>query len=186
MSMPKFPSSICFILQQIQMKNLTSCKLVDVHAKVLLQPHVDKVGLEAGNGVSQNGDETCIRQQPSHFLVVPFAARNNGNTNRIWQKQLLYFNFLCLDLRVVYLWEANISTRDADCLLQIKSFSFRKKFCTAATWSLKGEKAACRRRHGFPLAMQMTNCAVLRAWGYKGSFRLGGIQRTKHGLWWVC
>ena len=33
---------------------------------------------------------------------------------------------------------------------------------------IEGEKAASRRRHGFPLAKQMPNCAVLHACGHKG------------------
>ena len=85
-------------------KNLTSCKLVDIHAKVLLQPHVDKVGLEAGNRVSQNGDEACIWQQPFHFPVFPFAAttknveRKMGIQVEVWGEHLLNFTFLSLKL----------------------------------------------------------------------------------------
>ena len=60
---------------KIDVKNLTSSKLVDVHPKVLLQAHVDKVGLKAGDRVSQNREEGCVRQQPSHFVVVPVAGR---------------------------------------------------------------------------------------------------------------
>ena len=35
------------------------------------------------------------------------------------------------------------------------------------TSSLKGGKAVCRRRRGFPLERQTPNCAVPRAWGWR-------------------
>ena len=57
-------------------RNLTSSKLVDIHSKVPLQPHVDIVGLETGHRVAQYCDEACVWHQCPYFPVVPYTMEH--------------------------------------------------------------------------------------------------------------
>ena len=152
----EYPSETCYPLK-FYVKNLTSRKLVDVHPKVQLQAHVDKVGLKAVNWVSQNGDKCCIRQQPSYFVVVPFAATTNSG---------IKIGIFCV-WNYDHLWEANISNMDGVNLLQ--GFVCFSKWLyhghMSHTPSSKSEKVAYTRRHGLLLERKTSNCNALHAWG---------------------